>query len=67
MICVRFRSTRQKAEARASGWSTAPRRSTTEEFKAEDNPLNVRDRIINVYAKEGFDSIPTDDLHGRAA
>ena len=36
-----------------------------EEFKAEDNPLNVRDRIINVYAKEGFDSIPTDDLHGR--
>ena len=36
-----------------------------EEFKAEDNPLNVRARIENVYAVEGFDSIPTDDLHGR--
>ena len=36
-----------------------------EEFKAADNPLNVRQRIIETYAKEGFASIPTDDLHGR--
>ena len=36
-----------------------------EEFKAEDNPLNVRARIEQIYAKEGFDSIPVDDLHGR--
>lgn len=36
-----------------------------EEFKAADNPLNVRQRIIDVYAHEGFDSIPADDLHGR--
>lgn len=36
-----------------------------EEFKAEDNPLNVRQRIIDTYSKQGFDSIPTDDLHGR--
>ena len=36
-----------------------------EEFKAEDNPLNVRARIENVYAQQGFDSIPDDDLHGR--
>lgn len=36
-----------------------------EEFKAEDNPLNVRQRILDVYSKTGFDSIPSDDLHGR--
>lgn len=36
-----------------------------EEFKADDNALNVRDRIVTTYAKEGFDSIPADDLRGR--
>lgn len=36
-----------------------------EEFKAEENPLLVKDRIINTYAREGFSSIPGDDLHGR--
>jgi sulfite reductase (ferredoxin) len=36
-----------------------------EKFKQEDAPLNVRDRIINVYAKEGFDSIAPNDLRGR--
>lgn len=36
-----------------------------EEFKAEDNSLNVRGRIEDTYAREGFDSIPDDDLHGR--
>ena len=36
-----------------------------EEFKREDNPLNVRQRILDVYSKEGFDSIPADDLRGR--
>lgn len=36
-----------------------------EEFKAADNGLNVRRRIEEVYAKEGFDSIAPDDLNGR--
>ena len=36
-----------------------------EEFKAEDNPLNVRGRIETIYSVQGFDSIPVDDLHGR--
>lgn len=36
-----------------------------EEFKAADNGLNVRQRIIEDYSVNGFDSIPTDDLHGR--
>jgi sulfite reductase (ferredoxin) len=36
-----------------------------EEFKAADDGLNVRTRIEEVYAKEGFASIPGDDLRGR--
>ncbi len=59
---------RPPREGRSNGqWlvdGTAPL-NHNEEFKAEDNPLNVRARIEQVYAKEGFDSIPVDDLHGR--
>ncbi|WP_460466531.1 nitrite/sulfite reductase [Calidifontibacter terrae] len=36
-----------------------------EEFKAEDDALNVRRRIEEVYSREGFASIPGDDLRGR--
>ncbi|WP_425954958.1 nitrite/sulfite reductase [Xylanimonas sp. McL0601] len=36
-----------------------------EVFKAESDPLAVRERIEQIYAREGFDSIPGDDLHGR--
>ncbi|WP_349827451.1 nitrite/sulfite reductase [Brevibacterium litoralis] len=36
-----------------------------EVFKQEDNGLNVRQRIEEVYSKEGFASIDPDDLHGR--
>ncbi|GAB2684203.1 nitrite/sulfite reductase [Thalassiella azotivora] len=36
-----------------------------EEFKAADNGLNVRQRVEEVYAHQGFDSIDPDDLHGR--
>lgn len=36
-----------------------------EEFKSQSNPLDVRERIIETYSKQGFDSIPTDDVHGR--
>lgn len=39
--------------------------NANEELKAQDNGLNVRARIESIYAKEGFDSIPTEDLHGR--
>ena len=59
---------RPPREGRSNGqWlvdGTAPL-NHNEEFKAEDNPLNVRARIENLYSVEGFDSIPTDDLHGR--
>src|SRR5699024_2869041 len=33
--------------------------------KSEDDGLNVRERIENIYAKGGFSSIADDDLHGR--
>ena len=36
-----------------------------EEFKAADDGLNVRARIEQIYAREGFAAIPADDLHGR--
>ncbi|QTE29945.1 nitrite/sulfite reductase [Pengzhenrongella sicca] len=39
--------------------------NANEEMKAADNGLNVRDRIENVYAAGGFDSITDEDLHGR--
>ncbi|GAB3187496.1 nitrite/sulfite reductase [Nesterenkonia suensis] len=36
-----------------------------EEFKQADNGLNVRERIEQIYSKQGFDSIDPDDLRGR--
>jgi sulfite reductase (ferredoxin) len=36
-----------------------------EENKKNDDGLNVRDRIINIYSKGGFDSIDPADLRGR--
>ena len=36
-----------------------------EEFKAVGPVLEVRERIETVYARDGFDSIEGDDLHGR--
>lgn len=39
--------------------------NANEELKAEDNGLNVRERIETIYARDGFDSIPSSDLHGR--
>ncbi|GAA1414435.1 sulfite reductase [Glutamicibacter uratoxydans] len=39
--------------------------NATEEMKASDNGLNVRARIEEIYAVNGFDSIDPEDLHGR--
>ncbi len=36
-----------------------------EELKQADGGLNVRQRIERIYAREGFASIPGDDLRGR--
>ena len=55
-------------EARSNGqWAVDGRAplNPNEVFKAADNGLNVRERVERIYALEGFDSIPDDDLHGR--
>ncbi|WP_167100310.1 nitrite/sulfite reductase [Mycobacterium sp. DL592] len=39
--------------------------NANEQSKKDDNPLNVRERIENIYAKNGFDSIDKGDLRGR--
>ncbi len=36
-----------------------------EQSKKDDNPLNVRGRIMATYSKKGFDSIDPADLRGR--
>ena len=36
-----------------------------EQTKKDDNPLNVRARVENIYALRGFDSIDKQDLRGR--
>ncbi|MBO0855907.1 MAG: nitrite/sulfite reductase [Nocardia sp.] len=39
--------------------------NANEQSKKDDNPLNVRARIENIYAHNGFDSIDKGDLRGR--
>ncbi|MGC4111695.1 MAG: nitrite/sulfite reductase [Nocardioides sp.] len=36
-----------------------------EQSKKDDDPLHVRDRILNIYSKRGFASIDPADLRGR--
>jgi sulfite reductase (ferredoxin) len=36
-----------------------------EQSKKDDNPLNVRDRILHIYSRRGFASIDPADLRGR--
>ena len=36
-----------------------------EESKKNDDGLNVRQRILDIYSKQGFDSIDPADLRGR--
>jgi sulfite reductase (ferredoxin) len=56
------------ANRRSEGqWALGEREplNANEQFKHDDAPLNVRARIENVYAKQGFDSIDKTDLRGR--
>lgn len=39
--------------------------NANEQSKKDDNPLNVRARIENIYAHRGFESIDPGDLRGR--
>lgn len=57
-------SKRKKAEGQ---WALGYREplNKNEELKKNDDGLNVRRRIIDIYSKNGFDSIDPADLRGR--
>ncbi|MER2093507.1 MAG: nitrite/sulfite reductase, partial [Saccharopolyspora rectivirgula] len=59
---VRKRKTRGEGQ-----WALGYREplNANERSKKDDNPLNVRQRIENIYAHRGFDSIDPADLRGR--
>lgn len=60
-------STRPTRSKETGQWALGQRTplNPNEVFKAADDGLNVRERVEQVYAKEGFASIPDDDLRGR--
>jgi sulfite reductase (ferredoxin) len=61
-------TTVRPARTRDEGqWALGSREplNETEQIKHDDAPLNVRSRIENVYAKQGFESIDKADLRGR--
>lgn len=58
----------RSGKTRSEGqWALGEREplNDNERFKRQDPPLNVRERILSVYAKQGFDSIDKTDLRGR--
>lgn len=62
------RALRPPRTGRSNGqWAVDGREplNPNEAFKAQDNGLNVRERIETIYARDGFDAIPGEDLHGR--
>ncbi len=63
-------STAERTPRRARGegqWALGYREplNKNEENKKNDDGLNVRQRIIDIYSKQGFDSIDPADLRGR--
>lgn len=61
-------TTARPAKARNEGqWALGHREplNANEELKKAGNPLDVRERIENIYAKQGFDRIDKTDLRGR--
>ncbi|WP_328809566.1 nitrite/sulfite reductase [Rhodococcus sp. NBC_00294] len=63
----RARSTRPAKRRSEGQWALGYREplNANEQSKKDDNPLNVRARIENIYSKQGFDSIDKADLRGR--
>jgi len=54
----------KRAEGQWSFGYTEPL-NKNEQSKKDDDPLNVRARILNIYSRRGFDSIDPADLRGR--
>ena len=63
----RARTARPKKRRSEGQWALGYRTplNPNEQTKRDDNPLNVRARIENIYSKQGFDSIDKADLRGR--
>ncbi|MFW0873236.1 nitrite/sulfite reductase [Rhodococcoides corynebacterioides] len=63
----RARSPRPAKRRSEGQWALGYREplNPNEQNKKDDNPLNVRARIENIYSKQGFDSIDKSDLRGR--
>lgn len=61
------RTARPRKRVSEGQWALGHREplNANEQIKKDDNPLNVRARIENIYAKQGFDSIDKADLRGR--
>jgi sulfite reductase (ferredoxin) len=61
------RSPRPRARRGEGQWALGYREplNTNEQLKKDDNPLHVRARIENIYARRGFASIDPSDLRGR--
>jgi sulfite reductase (ferredoxin) len=61
------RAPRVKQKRGEGQWALGYREplNPNERAKKDDNPLNVRARIENIYAHGGFDSIDPGDLRGR--
>jgi len=61
------RTARPKKRVSEGQWALGYREplNANEQIKKDDNPLNVRARIENVYSKQGFASIDKADLRGR--
>jgi len=59
--------TQAKTPRSEGQWALGDREplNPNEEFKKESESLDVRARVENIYAKQGFDSIDKTDLRGR--
>ena len=64
---VAARSAGTRRERGEGQWALGYREplNKNEESKKNDDGLNVRQRIIDIYSKDGFDSIDPADLRGR--
>jgi sulfite reductase (ferredoxin) len=67
LIRTREAAARKDTAAKDGQWASGDRTplNPNEEYKSTGDPLLVRERIENMYAKWGFWSIPPTDLRGR--
>jgi sulfite reductase (ferredoxin) len=66
-MAVTARNTKTRRKRGEGQWALGYREplNKNEENKKNDDGLNVRQRIIDIYSRQGFDSIDPADLRGR--